>query len=147
MKKLFSFFWDKSLLIFLCIGAGNTVISMLGSQLLLNPLTNLWGATVAYWASTAFMFTICSIASFILNRKFSFESTAPLAQSIIRFSIVIAVCYLISFGLSDIIVPKAMALLFPAVGSQWVTRIAMLVAQVIFTGCNYIGQRLWAFKN
>lgn len=146
MKKLLAFFWDKSLLIFLLIGGGNTIISMAGSQLLLSPMTSWWGETVAYWTSTALMFTLCSVASFILNRRFSFESTAPLAQSIFRFAIVIAVCYLISFGLSQFIVPKFMALFFPGVTSEWVTRIAMLVAQVIFTACNYLGQRLWAFK-
>ena len=27
-----------------------------------------------------------------------------------------------------------------------VLRIALLVAQVIYTGCNYLGQRLWALK-
>ena len=35
---------------------------------------------------------------------------------------------------------------FPAVSTDWQARIAMLVAQVIFTACNYLGQRLWAFK-
>ncbi|MDD3428507.1 MAG: GtrA family protein [Oscillospiraceae bacterium] len=138
IKKLFGFFFDKSLLIFLIIGGLNTIISMVGSQLLLN--------TMGYWGSTAFMFTICSFTSFYFNRKFSFESKAPLAQSIIRFAIVIAGCYLISFGLSDFLVPIVMNQLFPSLADTWVTRIAMLVAQVIFTGCNYIGQRLWAFK-
>ena len=32
-KKLFSFFWDRSLLIFLIIGGLNTRVSMVGSQL------------------------------------------------------------------------------------------------------------------
>lgn len=32
-KKLFSFFWDRSLLIFLIIGGLNTLVSMAGSQL------------------------------------------------------------------------------------------------------------------
>ena len=42
MKKLFAFFWDKSLLIFAIIGAVNTVITMVGTQLLMGPFTNLW---------------------------------------------------------------------------------------------------------
>lgn len=64
----------------------------------------------------------------------------------VRFSVVIAVCYLISFGLSDFLVPMFMGRFFPAVSTDWQARIAMLVAQVIFTACNYLGQRLWAFK-
>ena len=44
-KKLFSFFWDRSLLIFLIIGGLNTLVSMVGSQLLYGAL-GYWGATV-----------------------------------------------------------------------------------------------------
>lgn len=137
-KKVFAFFWDKSLLFFLLIGAANTLVSMAGSQLLYGAL--------GYWGATALMFTVCSVFSFIFNRKYSFESKAPLAQSAVRFAVVIAVCYLISFGLSDILVPGFLARAFPAVSEEWRGRIAMLVAQVIFTGCNYLGQRLWAFR-
>ncbi len=137
-KKLFSFFWDKSLLIILIIGGLNTVVSVMGCQLLYGVL--------GYWGSTALMFAVCSVFSFIFNRKYSFESKAPLLQSAVRFSLVIAGCYLLSFGLSDLIVPGFLARFFPVVPEAWRGRIAMLAAQVIFTGCNYLGQRLWAFK-
>lgn len=138
IKKIFSFFWDKSLVIFLIIGGLNTIVSMAGSQLLY--------ITLGYWGSTILMFAICSIFSFIFNRKYSFKSNAPLLQSLFRFTIVIAICYVISFGLSDIIMPLICNALFPTLTVQWVERLAMLLAQCIFTACNYIGQRLWAFK-
>ena len=137
-KKLFSFFWDRSLMFFLIIGALNTLVSMVGSQLLLGAL--------GYWGSTALMFAVCSVFSFIFNRKYSFQSKAPLLQSAVRFTVVIAVCYLVSFGLSDFLVPWVVDAFAWPISTEWVTRIAMLVAQVIFTGMNYIGQRLWAFK-
>ena len=137
-KTLFSFFWDRSLLFFLIIGALNTLVSMVGSQLLLGAL--------GYWGSTALMFAVCSVFSFIFNRKYSFQSKAPLLQSAVRFTVVIAVCYLVSFGLSDFLVPWVVDAFAWPISTEWVTRIAMLVAQVIFTGMNYIGQRLWAFK-
>ncbi len=146
-KKIFSFFWDKSLLIFLCIGLGNTLLTLVGSQLLLRPFTERWGAAAGYWGPTALMFALTSILSFVLNRRLSFQSKAPLGPSILRFAVVIAGCYLISFALSDWIVPAFMAAVFPAVGAEWVTRVAMLVAQVLFTGLNYICQRLWVFKD
>ena len=92
------------------------------------------------------MFTLCSFTSFYFNRKYSFESKAPLLQSAVRFAAVIAGCYLISFGLSHWLVPTVLDALSLGLSVEWKTRIAMLVAQVIFTGCNYIGQRLWAFK-
>ena len=137
-KKLFSFIWDRSLLFFLIIGALNTLVSMVGSQLLLGAL--------GYWGSTALMFAVCSVFSFIFNRKYSFQSKAPLLQSAVRFTVVIAVCYLVSFGLSEFLVPWVVDAFAWPISTEWVTRIAMLVAQVIFTGMNYIGQRLWAFK-
>lgn len=146
IKKLVSFFCDKSLLIFLLIGGGNTVISTVGSQLLLGPFTQLWGEKGGYWGSTALMFALTSIASFILNRRFSFESKAPLLQSAVRFSVVIAVCYLVSFGLSDFLAPWVLGAIAPQLTNEWVTRIAMLFAQCIFTLFNYVGQRVWAFK-
>ena len=71
----------------------------------------------------------------------------PLLGSAVRFAVVIAVCYLVSFGISDLLVPFAASALALPLSQEWVTRIAMLVAQVIFTGMNYIGQRLWAFKD
>lgn len=138
IKKIFSFFWDKSLFTFLLIGVGNTVISMVGSQLLYGSL--------GYWGSTALMFTLTSVVSFILNRRLSFQSKAPLLRSALRFAAVIAVCYLISFGLSDLLVPALLARLFPALSADWQSRIAMLAAQAVFTCLNYVGQRLWAFK-
>ena len=138
MKKLFSFFWDRSLLIFLIIGGLNTVISMAGSQLLYGAL--------GYWGSAAVMYVICSVFSFIFNRKFSFQSKAPLLKSAVKFTIVIAVCYLVAFGAAKPLTNLGCNLLLPALASEWRDRIAMLVAQVIFTGLNYIGQRLWAFK-
>ncbi|MEG1931592.1 MAG: GtrA family protein, partial [Pygmaiobacter sp.] len=102
---------------------------------------------LGYWGSTALMFALCSIASFYFNRKYSFESKAPLLQSAVRFTVVIAVCYLISFGLSHWAVPLLVNAFSWAISNEWVTRLAMLVAQVLFTGCNYLGQRLWAFKD
>lgn len=146
MKKLFSFFWDRSLLIFLCIGLGNTIITQVGSQLLLGPVSRLWGPAAGYWVPTAFFFAVTGIVSFILNRRFSFKSKAPLGRSIFRFAVITTGCYLLSFGLSQIIVPAFMAAVFPDVDGGWIPRIAILFAQVIFTLLNYLGQRLWAFK-
>lgn len=138
MKKLFAFFWDRSLLFFVLIGAGNTVITLVGSQLLFSYL--------GYWGSTAIMFALTSIISFILNRKYSFQSNAPLVQSAVRFSIIITVCYLLSFGISKFLVPWFVQNYVQGLAKETVTRIAMIVAQVLFTAMNYLGQRLWAFK-
>ena len=113
MKKLFAFFWDKSLLIFAIIGAVNTVITMVGTQLLMGPFTNLWGENVAYWASSATMFFLTSIEAFFLNRHFSFESKAPMGKSAVRFATVVAVCYVLSFSMSKWLVPTFIRVCLP----------------------------------
>ena len=134
MKKLFAFFWDKSLLIFAIIGAVNTVITMVGTQLLMGPFTNLWGENAAYWASSATMFFLTSIEAFFLNRHFSFESKAPMGKSAVRFATVVAVCYVLSFSMSKWLVPTFIHVCLPQFeGNAWVLRIALLVAQVIYT--------------
>ncbi|MFQ7003271.1 MAG: GtrA family protein [Ruthenibacterium lactatiformans] len=137
-KKLFSFFWDRSLLIFLIIGGLNTLVSMVGSQLLYGAL--------GYWGATALMFTVCSVFSFIFNRKYSFESKALCCKAPCAFCGHRGVLphQLRPFGFSGADVHGA---LLSAVSTDWQARIAMLVAQVIFTACNYLGQRLWALKN
>ncbi len=146
MKKLFNFFWDKSLLIFLIIGGLNTIVSVVGSQILLVPFSAAFGSSFGYWGSTSIMFILCSIPSFYFNRKYSFESKAPLIPSIIRFSVVIAVCYLLGFGFSAYVTPFIINVFGGVFNETLVSRIAMLFGQVVFTGLNYLGQRLWAFK-
>ncbi len=139
-KKLFGFFWDRSLLFFLLIGGGNTVISMTGSFLLNN---------YAHWSlfwSMALMFAVCSVASFILNRKYSFQSKAPLGRSVFRFTVIVTVCFLLSFGVNQMLMPWLRASFFPAIPDIWYSAIRIVGVQVVFTLLNYLGQRLWAFK-
>ena len=137
MKKILHFFLDKSLLPFLIIGGTNTIITQVGEQLLLGPL--------GYWGASALMYFLCSIASVFLNRKYSFHSTAPLLQSAIRFTVLVCACYVLSHGLSQWIIPWGLELVFGTAPS-WAERLTLLGAQVIFTLLNYVGQRLWAFK-
>lgn len=146
IKKLARFFCDRSLLIFCIIGGLNTVLSVAGSQLLLGPLTARFGDAGGYWGSTAIMYALCSVLSFIFNRKYSFQSKAPLGQSIFRFTVVILVCYLLSFSFSRFLTPAIVGLFAGSMDTTWISRIAMLVGMCIFTALNYVGQRLWAFK-
>ncbi len=138
--KLFSFFWDRSLLIFLIIGGGNTIISYIGSFALTYWVG--WGLFV----STAVMYALCSVPSFYFNRKYSFQSTAPLARSVFRFSTIITVCFLLSSALNELIVPWMYENWFPTMPLLVYTLIRLLGIQVVFTALNYCFQRLWAFK-
>lgn len=140
IKKLFGFFWDKSLIPFLIIGGTNTILSWIGSFVLNNFL---------YWslfASTATMFAVLSVPSFYFNRKYSFKSKAPLGKSIFRFSVLVTACFLLSFSLNNLVLPLLRDALFPNMPQMLYSLIAIVGIQVVFTALNYAGQRIWAFK-
>lgn len=144
IRKLFGFFWDKSLLTFLIIGGVNTVLSS-ASMFLLAKLfpANLWGV----YFSMLIPFAVFSVPSFYFNRKYSFESKAPLGPSILRFSVIIAVCFHLSFFANNLFLPWLRRSVFPGISDNWYAVIRILCVQVVFTLLNYVGQRMWAFKS
>ena len=140
MKKLFRFFWNRSLLIFLLIGGVNTVLSWLARFAL---------AEYTHWDlyfSTLLPYAVLSVPSFYFNRRFSFKSRAPLGPSIVRFALIIAVCFHLSFLLNHLVVPAMRSAWFPGIGEGLYTALRLVGIQVVFTLLNYVGQRLWAFK-
>lgn len=140
MKKFFAIFFDVSFLKFLLIGGCNFILSMAIMFLLYNFLN------LGYWGSSMISFTLCSVISYILNRKYSFKSTAPLIKSAVKFSIVIAISYVVAFGAAKPIMLWLMQIAKINLQEKIIEQLAMILAQGIFTIINFIGQRLWAFK-
>ncbi|AQR97832.1 GtrA family protein [Clostridium saccharoperbutylacetonicum] len=140
MKKFFLIFFDISFLKFLIIGGFNCILSIA----IMFSLYNLFG--LGYWGSSMVSFTICSVISYVLNRKISFNSSAPLLQSIIKFSIVIAVSYFIAFGVARPIVTITLRLIEINISKGVIEQLAMILAQGIFTIFNFIGQKMWTFR-
>lgn len=140
MKKFFAIFFDVSFLKFLLIGGCNFILSMAIMFLLYNFLN------LGYWGSSMISFTLCSVISYILNRKYSFKSTAPLIKSAVKFSIVIAISYVVAFGAAKPIMLWLMQITKINLQEKIIEQLAMILAQGIFTIINFIGQRLWAFK-
>lgn len=134
MRRLF----NKSFWMFLLIGGLNTLLSA-GIMFLL--YTRLGGG---YWVSSAVAFALTSVLSFFLNKRFSFENTDSLGQTAWRFALVIAVCYLFAYLLARPFTQWALLALFPQKSLPY-EKIALFTGQVLFTGCNYLGQRFFAF--
>ena len=128
---------DEKLLKFISVGIVNTLIGMA----IMFGMYNLAG--FSYWVSSAANYIIVSILSYILNRSFTFGYKGQVAASSMRFMLNIAVCYLIAYGTAK---PLAIWMLE---GCSMAARenAAMLVGMCIFTGLNYIGQRLFVFKD
>ncbi|MDL2219008.1 GtrA family protein [Ruminococcaceae bacterium OttesenSCG-928-O06] len=139
-KKLFHFFWDRSLGVFLIIGGINTVLSNLTSYALVQWAG--WGL----FAATITAYAVFSVPSFYFNRRFSFQSKAPLGPSILRFTTLVTVCFFLSYGLNNLVVPRLRAAWFPGMNESLYTILRLVGIQAVFTILNYVGQRLWAFK-
>lgn len=135
MKKLLSLM-DAKMWKFLLVGLLNTLV---GSAIMFG-LYNLAG--VPYWPASATNYVLTSILSYFLNKYFTFQNTETGWRPIVRFALNIGVCYLLAYGIAEPLVRWALS------GATVTVRenVAMLTGMVLFTGFNYLGQRLFAFR-
>lgn len=135
MKKLLRLL-DVKLLKFLLVGVVNTLV---GSAIMFG-LYNLagWG----YWISSAMNIILTSVLSFFLNKYFTFQSRGRSLGQVVRFAVNILLCYLVAYGVAQPLCRLALA----GAGETLRDNVSMLLGMVLFTGLNYLGQRLFAFR-
>ena len=126
---------DKKLGRFVIVGIINTLVGMA----IMFGLYNLAGCS--YWLSSAANYFLVSILSFFMNKYVTFGYRGDMAGSALRFAINIAACYLLAYGIAK---PLALAIIPGSLRFQ--ENIAMLVGMCLFTGFNYLGQRLFTFR-
>ena len=131
MRRLF----DASMLKFLLVGVGNTLLS----TVLMFALEGL-----GYWPSTAIAYVAGAVLSFFLNRRFTFHSEETLGRSAVKFALNVAVCYVLGYGLAR----GLMGILAPwsPLSPLWWERLSKLVGMGLYTVLNYFGQRFFAFR-
>ena len=132
LKGLF----DRKLLKFILVGIVNTLV---GSVLMfsLYNITNF-----SYWLSSAFNIFIVSILSFFLNKYFTFGVREWSLYMAIAFIATIIISYFIAYGISRPLVSYFLRDSSKAIREN----IALFVGMCMFTGINYLGQRLVVFK-
>ncbi len=135
MKKLLSLM-DAKLWKFLLVGVVNTLV---GSAIMFG-LYNL--AHVPYWPASAANYFLTSILSYFLNKYFTFQNTEKGWRPVVRFAANIAVCYALAYGIAEPLMRWALS----GVSATVQDNVAMLTGMVLFTGFNYLGQRLFAFR-
>lgn len=135
MKKRISLL-DGKLWRFLLVGVVNTLV---GTAIMFG-LYNLAGA--GYWLSSAANYVITSVLSYLLNKHFTFRNREKGWRPAVRFTVNIALCYLLAYGIAQPLVRWALSGLAVSLREN----IAMLVGMCLFTGFNYLGQRLFAFR-
>lgn len=140
LRRFFSLlrtdFFDEKLIKFICVGVVNTLVGMA----IMFGLYNLAGCS--YWVSSATNYILTSILSYFLNKKFTFQNKDSVGGTAVRFTVNIAVCYLLAYGIAK---PLVRVLLADAADSLR-DNCSMLVGMVLFTAFNYIGQRFFAFR-
>ena len=135
MKKLLSLF-DIKMWKFLLVGVLNTLVGDGLSFLLIN-LTEM-----SMWWATALPTALASVMSYFLNKHFTFKNTEKGWKPALRFALNIAVCYLLAYGIA---IP-AVQWLLSATDPTLRDNLAKLVGMCLFVGFNYLGQRLFAFR-
>ena len=135
MKKLLALM-DAKFWKFLLVGVINTLV---GTAIMFG-LYNL--AHVGYWLSSAANYILTSILSYFLNKYFTFRNTEKGWRPILRFAVNIGVCYLLAYGIAEPLMRWALSGASVAVQDN----VAMLTGMCLFVGFNYLGQRLFAFR-
>ena len=86
--------WDWTILKFLIVGVVNTVFG----TIVMFSLYNLAGCS--YWISSAANYILGSILSFFLNKYFTFQNRERSWGQVVRFTVNIAACYLVAYGVA-----------------------------------------------
>jgi putative flippase GtrA len=128
--------FDRRFFRFILVGVINT---LLGSAIMF-ALNN--AAHVSYWVSSACNYVFTSVLSFFLNKYFTFAVKAWSVFKIAAFIVNICVCYLAAYGIAK----PAVNFFLKDAPQTLRENIALLVGMCLFTGLNYIGQRLVVFR-
>ena len=135
MKRLLALF-DAKMWKFLLVGLLNTLVGDGLSFLLINA------TTIGMWWATALPMALASVMSYFLNKYFTFKNTEKGWKPALRFAINIAACYLLAYGIAIPLLTWALSAADPVLRDN----VAKLTGMVLFTGFNYLGQRLFAFR-
>lgn len=135
MKNLLTLF-DVKMWKFLLVGVLNTLVGEGLSFLLINV------TDIGLWWATALPTVLASVMSYFLNKHFTFKNTEKGWKPVIRFALNIAVCYLLAYGLA---IPLMQWLLTDQ-SAPVRDNLSKVVGMCLFVGFNYLGQRLFAFR-
>lgn len=95
-----------------------------------------------YWVSSASNYIIGSIVSYFLNKYFTFQNKEKSAKQVIMFIVNITICYLLAYGLAKPVVSWILSGQRKSVQDN----LSMLVGMGAFVVFNYLGQRIFVFK-
>jgi putative flippase GtrA len=130
---------NQPFLRFLLVGIINTAAGLSIMYLLYHL------AHVSYWWATLGGNAIGAVVSYTLNRTFTFQSNAPIAESAFRFIAVMIVCYYFAYRLSKQLADWT-ALTVGIISPHIANDVAILLGAGFYTIFNYIGQKRFVFS-
>lgn len=129
-------FIDQKLLKFLAVGVVNTIVGAGVMFLLYNVFE------VSYWISSACNYIVGGIVSFFLNKFFTFKNNQKSIKQVVLFILTLAVCYFLAY----IAAKKIIYFIFSTSPEKIKGNIALICGMCLYTGLNYLGQRLIVFS-
>ena len=140
-REQYKEFFDQKLLKFIIVGVINTGFS----AVIMMGLYNICG--MGYWGASALSYILGSVLSFFLNKYFTFSNKSSLRIAAVKFSLNVAVCYVIAYGLAKPGVKLILGASCIVLSKKDLDFIAMACGMFLFTLLNYIGQRYFTFKD
>lgn len=135
---MITFFKNISFIKFIIVGIINTAIGMALMFFFYSVLM------LGYWASSFISYIIASLISYFLNKKITFESNVGNKTGIIKFFLLISVCYFLAYSIARPFV--FFTLQFTNFSAKEMEQIALFTGMIFFSILNYVGQKLWVFK-
>ncbi len=145
MRHKFKSLFDEKMWKFLLVGILNTLVGNGLSFLLVNLVP--WesfavGNTGAVNISGGISTVLASIMSYFLNKNFTFRYQGKDRMVAVRFALNIAICYVIAYNLLGTLAVRILAN-----QPDWLVKNgSMVISACAFVGCNYFGQRFFAFR-
>ena len=127
---------DGKLVKFLIVGVINTAIGA-GVMFLLYNM-----AHCSYWVSSACNYIVGGVVSFFLNKYFTFKNTQKSLKQIGLFAFNLAICYIAAYVLARWMIYR----MFANQSENIKDNVALFLGMCLYTGLNYIGQRLVVFR-
>lgn len=144
-KTLIKRLSDASFVRFLGVGVINTLIGLSLNFLLYNFVFWPLGHDPRYWLATGISNAIGAVASFFLNRKFTFRNKTLILKTLPRFILVIAACYLIAYKFAQDFLQWAVLQINLQISERVLGNVMVLFGMGLYTILNYFGQKLFVF--
>lgn len=127
---------DKEFVRFILVGLINTIVGTTVMFICYNLIH------FNYWISSASNYIIGSIASYFLNKYYTFKNYERNWRIIARFVINISICYLLAYGIAKPLAARLLSSMSVSIQENG----AMMVGMGLFVVLNYTGQKYFTFR-